>query len=260
MEIRRPVKRCNTHPAAAIPWPASLWRSMRDLVIANRVLAHEGILDAYGHVSMRHPERSDRFVMAWARSPELIEEDDLIEFSLDGQSFDARGRAPYLERFIHGAIYEQRPDVMAICHNHTLSILPFSISRSVHLRPVIHTGRVLGGEVPVWDIADEFGSATNLLVVNMDQGRSLARAVGSGRMALMRGHGSVVVGSEIPGLVSACLAMDKNAQVQLQAMQLGEFKPLAPGEITRPWVAPGQVALPDRAWEALVRRVGFEPG
>jgi HCOMODA/2-hydroxy-3-carboxy-muconic semialdehyde decarboxylase len=231
---------------------------LRDLVIANRVLAHEGILDAFGHVSIRHPERPDRFVMAWARSPELIEEDDLIEFSLDGQSFDPRGRAPYLERFIHGAIYEQRPDVMAVCHNHTLSILPFSISRSVRLRAVIHTGRVVGDEVPVWDIADEFGSSTNLLVINMDQGRSLARTLGAGRIALMRGHGSVVVASDVPGVVAACIAMDKNAQVQLQALHLGgEIIPLAPGEIARP-PAPSQgPPMPDRAWEYWQRRAGF---
>ena len=230
---------------------------MRDLVIANRVLAHEGILDAYGHVSIRHPERPDRYVMAWARSPELIEEDDLIEFSLDGTSFDPAGRAPYLERFIHGAIYEQRPDVMAICHNHTLSILPFSISRSVKLRAVIHTGRVLGGEVPVWDIADEFGSSTNLLVINMDQGRSLARTLGAGRIALMRGHGSVVVGSDVPAVVAACIAMDKNAQVQLQALRLGEITPLAPGEIARPPAPSEGPPLPDRAWEYWCRRAGF---
>jgi HCOMODA/2-hydroxy-3-carboxy-muconic semialdehyde decarboxylase len=231
---------------------------LRDLVIANRVLAHEGILDAFGHVSIRHPERPDRFVMAWARSPELIEEDDLIEFSLDGQSFDPRGRAPYLERFIHGAIYEQRPDVMAVCHNHTLSILPFSISRSVRLRAVIHTGRVVGDEVPVWDIADEFGSSTNLLVINMDQGRSLARTLGAGRIALMRGHGSVVVASDVPGVVAACIAMDKNAQVQLQALHLGgEIIPLAPGEIARPPAPSEGPPMPDRAWEYWQRRAGF---
>ena len=230
---------------------------MHDLVIANRVLAHEGVLDAYGHVSVRHPERPDRYLMAWARSPELIEEDDLIEFSLDGTSFDPARRAPYLERFIHGAIYERRPDVNAVCHNHTLSILPFSISRSVKLRPVIHTGRVLGGEVPVWDIADEFGSSTNLLVMNMDQGRSLARALGEGRIALMRGHGSVVVGADVPGVVAGCIAMDKNAQVQLQALHLGEITPLAPGEISSPPRPTEGPPLPDRAWEYWQRRAGF---
>jgi ribulose-5-phosphate 4-epimerase/fuculose-1-phosphate aldolase len=229
-----------------------------ELVMANRILFNEGILDAFGHVSIRHPERADRFIMAWARAPELIEEADLIEFALDGAPLDANGRAPYLERFIHGALYELRPDVMAVCHNHTLSILPFTISRSVRLRPVIHTASVLGGEVPVWDIADEFGSDTNLLVVNMEQGRSLARTVAQGRLALMRGHGSVVVAGDIPGVVSACLAMDKNARVQFQAGLLGEYIPLSEGETRRRATRePGQPPLPDRAWEALARRAGL---
>jgi HCOMODA/2-hydroxy-3-carboxy-muconic semialdehyde decarboxylase len=228
-----------------------------ELVVANRILANEGILDAFGHVSIRHPDHADRFIMAWARAPELIEQDDLLEFQLDGSLAEKTERVPYLERFIHGALYEQRPDVMAVCHNHTESILPFSISRTARLQPVIHTGAVLGGEVPVWNIADEFGSDTNLLVVTMEQGRSLARAVGAGRLALMRGHGSVVVGSTIPSVVSACMSMDKNARVQLQALQLGEVLPLAPGEIKREAVPRGAPPLPDRAWELWVRRAGF---
>jgi HCOMODA/2-hydroxy-3-carboxy-muconic semialdehyde decarboxylase len=229
-----------------------------DLVLGNRILANEGILDAFGHVSVRHPDRGDRFLLSWARAPELVEDADLLEFNLDGSLAQQTDRVPYLERFIHGAIYEQRPDVMAICHNHTLSILPFSISRSVRLRAVIHTGRVVGDEVPVWDIADEFGSSTNLLVINMDQGRSLARTLGAGRIALMRGHGSVVVASDVPGVVAACIAMDKNAQVQLQAMHLGgEIIPLAPGEIARPPAPSEGPPMPDRAWEYWRRRAGF---
>jgi ribulose-5-phosphate 4-epimerase/fuculose-1-phosphate aldolase len=235
----------------------SLDDARRDLVLANRILANEGILDAFGHVSIRHPEHADRFIMAWARAPELIEDADLLEFTLDGTKLSQSARVPYLERFIHGALYESRSDVMAACHNHTLSILPFSISKSVRLRPVIHTAAVLGGEVPVWDIADEFGSETNMLVINMDQGRSLTRTLGKGQLALMRGHGSVVVGRDVPAVVSACINMDKNAKVQIQALQLGEYIPLAPGEINRPWVAPTGPPLPDRAWELLVRRAGF---
>src|SRR5207244_6119389 len=155
--------------------------------------------------------------MGWAREPEIIEDADLLELKLDGAVIDAGGRVPYLERFIHGAIYEQRPEVMAVCHNHTLSILPFSISKTARLRPVIHTGAVLGGEVPVWDIADEFGRNTNMLVVTQEQGRSLARTLGQGRLALMRGHGSVVVGPDVPGVVSACMTMDKMTRVSQQA-------------------------------------------
>jgi ribulose-5-phosphate 4-epimerase/fuculose-1-phosphate aldolase len=227
----------------------------RELVLANHILAHEGILDAYGHVSVRHPQDPRRFIMSWARAPEMIEDADLMEFGPDGEVVDGSHKFPYRERFIHAAVYEQQPQTMAVCHNHTLSILPFSISKTVRLRPVFHTAAVLGGEVPVWDIADEFGSNTNLLVVNMQQGRSLARGLGSGRIVLMRGHGSVVTGISVPAVVSACLNMDKNARVQLLAMQMGEFVPLAPGELERPAVAPGQSEVPDRAWEALVRRV-----
>jgi ribulose-5-phosphate 4-epimerase/fuculose-1-phosphate aldolase len=229
----------------------------QQLVVANRILAREGILDAFGHISVRHPDRADRFLLSWARAPELVEEADLLEFNLDGTLAQETDKVPYLERFIHGAIFEQRPEVMAICHNHTPSILPFSISKTARLRPVIHTANVLGGEAQVWDIADEFGPATNLLVVNMDQGRSLARTLDKGTLALMRGHGSVVVGRTIPSVVSACINMDKNARVQMQAMQLGEYTPLAQGEMRQGWTEPGQPPLPDRAWEAYVRRAGF---
>ena len=225
----------------------------RDLVLANRILAHEGILDAFGHISVRHPQDASRFILSWARAPELVESDDLMEFGPDGEVVSG-SKFPYLERYIHAAIYERQPQTMAVCHNHTASILPFSISKSARLIPVIHTAAVLGGEAPVWDIADEFGSSTNLLVVNMEQGRSLARTLGGGRIALMRGHGSVVTGVSIPAVVSACINMDKNARVQLQAMQLGEYTSLHPGELLRPAVAPGQSAVPDRGWEAYVRR------
>jgi ribulose-5-phosphate 4-epimerase/fuculose-1-phosphate aldolase len=229
--------------------------SRRDLVLANHILAREGILDAFGHVSVRHPDDPKRFILSWARAPELIEPDDLLEFDAEGEPINPDGRFPYLERYIHAAIYEHRPDVMAVCHNHTESILPFSISKTVRLRPVIHTAAVMGEEVPVWDIATEFGSETNLLVVNMQQGRSLARALGQATVALMRGHGSVVTGPSIPAVVSACLNVDKNARVQMQAMRLGEYIPLAPGEVARPSVAPGRSVVPDRGWEAYVRRV-----
>src|SRR5579872_2447379 len=235
--------------------PESVADDQRDLVIANRLLAREGILDAFGHVSVRHPEDPQRFIMSWARAPELIEEGDLLEFGMDGEPIDAKGRFPYLERYIHAAVFADRPDVMAICHNHTTSILPFSISRKVRLQPVIHTAAVIGGDVPVWDIADEFGHNTNLLVVNMQQGHSLARTLGDGRMVLMRGHGAVVIGITIPAVVSACMNMDKNARVQIAAMQMGEYIALAPGEIERPSVDPGRVGMPDRAWEAFVRRI-----
>jgi len=230
-----------------------------ELVLANRILAREGILDAYGHVAVRHPGDPRRFILSRARAPELVDAGDLLEFDAEGEPTASGGPHPYLERYIHAAIFEQRPDVMAICHNHLPSILPFSISKTAKLRPVIHTAAVIGGDIPTWDIADEFGPNTNMLVVNMEQGRSLAKTLGNRTTALMRGHGAIVASISIPAVVSACLNLDKNARVQMQAMQLGEYVPLSPGEIQRPSVAPGQTTMPDRGWEAYVRRV-TDPG
>jgi ribulose-5-phosphate 4-epimerase/fuculose-1-phosphate aldolase len=225
----------------------------RNLVIANHILGHENILDAWGHVSVRHPDRADRFLLSRARAPELVEESDLLEFSLDGEPVEAAEVGLYSERFIHAAAYEARPDVMAVCHNHALSVLPFSISRSVRLTPVIHTASFLGGEVPVWDIADEFGTSTTMLVEDMQQGRSLSRTLREGPVALMRGHGSVVVDADLEKLVTLCIAMDRNAKVQLQATQLGDITPLHDGEVERRL---GRIR-DSRAWEYWSRRAGF---
>jgi ribulose-5-phosphate 4-epimerase/fuculose-1-phosphate aldolase len=236
---------------------SNLATAREELVIANRILAHEGILDAFGHVSIRHPEHADRYIMSWARSPELIEDEDLIVFALDGTPLeDVGGRLPYLERFIHGAIFEARPDVMAVCHSHTASILPFSISTDVRLRPVIHTGAAMGGDVPVWNIADEFGDATDLLVRDMAQGRSLSRAVGNGPLALMRGHGCAVTGPSIFQMLMTCMSMDKNAKVQLEALRLGGIIPLSQGEIQIHQRLSGSPSG-QRAWEYWKRRAGF---
>ena len=226
---------------------SGLATAREDLVAGNRILAHEGILDAFGHVSIRHPEHADRYLMSWARSPELIEDGDLIEFALDGTPLeDVGGRMPYLERFIHGAIYEARPDVMAVCHSHTASVLPFSISTEARLSPVIHTGAALGGDVPVWNIADEFGSETDLLVRDMAQGRSLSRTLGSGPLTLMRGHGCAVTGASIFQMIMTCMSMDKNARVQLEAMRLGGVIPLSKGENRHPPPAGEQPLRPPR--------------
>ena len=229
--------------------PETVEEARTALVLANRILAREGILDAFGHVTVRDPTNHDRFFMSRSRAPELVEDADLVALGLDGEPRQETNATLYLERYIHAAVYEQRSDVIAVCHNHAASILPFSISKTARLRPVTHMAAFLGGDVPVWDIADDFGRSTNMLVTNMDQGRSLARAVGERRVALMRGHGSVVVGRDIPAVVTACLDMDKNARVQLQAMLLGDYTPLAPGEMKRPF------SNTDRAWEAYVRRV-----
>src|SRR6202790_3974461 len=150
---------------------------IKDLVIANRILAKEDIADAYGHVSVRHPDNPKRFFISRSLAPELIERDDIVELDLEGQPVHDEKRALYLERFIHAGIYEMRPDVMAVVHAHAEDILPFGIAKTTELRPVIHSGSFIGASVPVWDIADKFG-ATNVLVANMAQARDLGKCLG----------------------------------------------------------------------------------
>src|SRR3989442_8186012 len=179
--------------------PNVLEKALRDVVIANRILAHEGVVDAYGHVSVRHPLDPARYLLSRSRAPELVERGDIVEFDLEGKSVGGDTRAPYLERFIHGAIYEARPDVQAVVHAHAEAVLPFTIS-ATPLRPVVHMASFIGARIPVWDIRDNFGD-TNLLVVNMAQGRDLARGLGGERVVLMPGHGVSAAGGSPPEAV-----------------------------------------------------------
>jgi ribulose-5-phosphate 4-epimerase/fuculose-1-phosphate aldolase len=234
----------------------------RDTVLANRILGHEEVLDAYGHVSMRCPDRPDRFVMSVAKAPELVGPADLVELAVDTAEPDERPQAHlYIERYIHAAVYEARPDVMAVCHNHAESILPFSIVASQPLRSVAHIGGFLGPGVPVWDIADEFGMNPGLLVTSMDHGRSLARALGDANVVLMRGHGSVVTGGTVAQLVERCIHMERNARIQLAAHVLGGgvYQPLHDGECEPP-LSPPRPVTDNRAWHYYVRRASGGEG
>src|SRR5260221_8493932 len=130
---------------------------IQDLVIANRILAREEVVDAYGHVSVRHPDNPNRFLIARSLAPELVGPEDIVELDLDGQPVRDEDRSLYLERFIHAAIFAARPDVMAVVHAHAEDTLPFGIAQGTKLRPVIHSGSFIGTEVPIWDIADNFG-------------------------------------------------------------------------------------------------------
>ena len=221
---------------------------LRDLALANRILAHEGVVDAFGHVSVRHPERAERFVMSRSRSPELVTLDDLMEFTLDGTPLDARGRTPYSERFIHGAVYEARADVGSVIHNHSHAVIPYGIT-PVKLRPVLHVGAAIGGQIPVWDIRRSFGD-TNMLVVNMAQARDLAATLGAHRVALMRGHGCAVAGSSLREAVFTAIYLQVNARLQTEAMALSdEVEYLSPGELARARDMLSQPVGLDRAWE-----------
>jgi ribulose-5-phosphate 4-epimerase/fuculose-1-phosphate aldolase len=230
---------------------------VQDLVIANRILAQQDVVDAYGHVSVRHPDDPRRFLIARSVAPELVTAEDIVELGLDGQPSGGEKRTLYLERFIHAAILEARPDVMAVVHAHAEDTLAFGIAGAMRLRPVIHSGSFIGAEVPVWDIAENFGE-TNLLVTNMAQGRDLATCLGPNNVALMRGHGFAAAGRSLIEVVRMSVYLPRNARILMQAKQLGgPIKYLSEGEIdarnrgyspysTETW----------RAWEYWANKAG----
>ncbi len=230
---------------------------LNDLVIANRILAHEEVVDAYGHVSVRHPDRPDRFFLARSLAPELVTLDDIVEFTLDGQPVGQESRALYLERFIHGGIFEARPNVMAVVHAHAEDILPFGIVSATPLRPVIHSGSFLGAHVPIWDIADKFGD-TNLLVTNIEQARDLAKCLAGWNVVLMRGHGFAAAARSLIEVVRMAVFLPRNARALLKAHQLGgQIKYLSQGEIDARNRGYGPYSTETwRAWEYWANKAG----
>ena len=227
---------------------------IHDLAIANRILAREGVVDAYGHVAIRHPDRPEHYLLSRSRSPELVCRDDVVAYDPEGAAVDGDTRKPYTERFIHGAIFEARPDVNAIVHNHAYSMLPFSVTKTP-LRPIWHTAVGMGSTIPVWDIREKFGD-TNLLVVDMDQGRDLAIGLGSNTIALMRGHGCVVAGQTLQEAVAVAVFAQLNAMMLLQAHQLGtEITYLSDGEVAEGMkMLRSSVMSMERAWEYFAER------
>ena len=226
---------------------------LEEIVTANRILAHEGVVDSFGHVSARHPDNPKRFLLSRARAPERIEADDIMEFTLEGEAVNAQGRAPYLERFIHGGIYEARPDVHSVVHNHSPSVIPFGVT-GAKLKPLLHMCANIGHEVPIWDSHDKFGD-TALLVESVEMGRDLARAMGSGRTVLMRGHGATVLGPTVRQAVFISIYLEVNAKLQMQAMAMGNIKFLTPGEVDKIVARVTDYTL-NRAWENWARRAG----
>ncbi len=227
------------------------------LVAANRILAREEVVDAFGHVSLRDPENPKRYIMARSRSPELVEFGDLIRFEQDGRSLDPGNRTPYGERMIHGAIYEMRSDVNAVVHNHAYSLLPFSITGRT-IEPVVHVASVIGPKIPLWDIRTKFNE-TDMLVRTMDQGRDLAATLGSNTCALMRGHGAVVATATLKQAVIAAIYLKVNAEIQLQAMSVGTPQGLSAGEVQRSRETQFSPLALDRAWEYFCARAGVDP-
>jgi HCOMODA/2-hydroxy-3-carboxy-muconic semialdehyde decarboxylase len=234
---------------------ADLNAQLEDLVLANRILAHENVVDGFGHVSLRHPERPDRFFMSRSRSPELVTPDDIMEFDLDCNPIDQRGRVMYGERAIHGAIFKARSDVGSVVHNHALEIIPYSVTRSP-MRQVIHTAGGMGKQIPVWDIRDDFGD-TDMLVRNLKQGQSLARTLGDNAAVLMRGHGCAVVGETVRDAVRIAVYLMINARLQTEAMRHGEVTFLSEGEILATAKMSASPLASDRIWEYWAYRTGY---
>jgi HCOMODA/2-hydroxy-3-carboxy-muconic semialdehyde decarboxylase len=231
--------------------------AISELVIANRVVAHLKLVDSFGHVTIRNPENPLRFLMSRARAPRLVTPEDILEFDLDSTPIDPAptGKRPYSERFIHGCIYKTRPDVMSICHNHAHELLPLAVTKTV-MRPALHTAAVIGREVPVWDIRDQFGD-TNMLVTSNEMGASLAALLGMGKAALMRGHGSVVVGATVQDAVFSAFYLRLNAEVMIKAMSTGEtITYLSPGEVDLSGALHSQPAAQGRAWEDWCAQAG----
>lgn len=218
---------------------------IEDLVAANRVLAELGILDGFGHVSVRHDKDPNRYLMSRSMAPALVRAEDILEYDLDGVAVDVRGRALFLERFIHGEIYKARPDVGAIVHSHSPSVIPFGVSRT-RLQPVYHMSSFLGLDVPVFEIRDVAGSGSDMLVRTPAIGAALAKVLGVRTVVLMRGHGSVAVGSSLPQVVFRAYYTEMNARLQAEAIRLGTVTYLSAEEaaastktndalVSRPW-------------------------
>lgn len=226
---------------------SALQRVREEVALGNRILANEGVLDAFGHVSRRNPENPNRYLLSRSRAPELVEPSDVLEYDLDSRPVKPTNERLYAERVIHGEIYKARPDVHAIVHHHAPAIMPFCIA-GTELVPVFHLGAAMGRKVPFWDQHDDFGN-TNLLVVKPEEGASLARALGPHSLVLMNRHGATAVGANVQELVFRAIYSCRNAEFQYQARVLGRVIPLWPGEIDEAGKINSLPTATNRTWE-----------
>jgi HCOMODA/2-hydroxy-3-carboxy-muconic semialdehyde decarboxylase len=224
-----------------------------EVAVANRILGNEGIIDAFGHISVRCPQDPNRYFISRHRAAELVEPSDVLEMTLDSRPVIPTGMRLYSEMVIHGEIYKVRPDVNSVCHHHAPSVLPFCAT-GVELRPLFHLGATMGEKVPFWDSRDEFGD-TNLLVRTPEEGASHARALGKHFMVLLRRHGATLAGKSLRECVFRTIYSTRNAELQLRAMAIGTLAPLSPGEVERCGGHNLGSRGVERAWEYWVTRL-----
>ena len=237
----------NAAPASGGPVEPAL---LEDLAIANHVLASHGVLDGFGHVSVRHPGNPERFLMSRSLAPALVTPADVLEYDLDGNALDARGRASFLERFIHAEIYRARPDVKAVIHSHAPAVIPFGTTQ-VPMQPMFHISAFLSPQVPVFEIR-KVAAMTDMLVSNAVLGKALAEVLGQHAVVLMRGHGMAVVGPTLPLAVFRAIYTEVNARLQTQAIEIGgPITFLTPEESEKADKVIDQVHL--RAWDLWKR-------
>jgi HCOMODA/2-hydroxy-3-carboxy-muconic semialdehyde decarboxylase len=236
-----------------------LVEALRELALANRMVANEGVLDAFGHVSMRHPDNPNRYFLSRSRAPELVAPEDLIEYDLDSQPLREPGVGQYSERVIHGEIYKARPDVMSVCHHHSPAFMPLLATGTDYV-PIFHLGAVGGIKPPLWDQHDEFGD-TNMLVIKPAEGASLARALGSHWMVLMKRHGVTVAGTSVRDCVFRSIYAARNAEYQVQSMAIGNsIASLSPGETQLAGQISAKTTGLTRSWEYWAMRVAKAGG
>ncbi|MET0506892.1 MAG: class II aldolase/adducin family protein [Burkholderiaceae bacterium] len=222
------------------------------LVYANRILYDQGVVDGLGHVSVRHPDTADVYLLSCNRAPALVQRADIVCYDLDGEAVSATTERPYLERFIHGEIYRARPDVVAVVHSHSPSVIPFG-AVGQPLRPIFHMAGFLGEGSAHYEIRDGAGD-TDMLIRSPELGRSLAAALGRRSCVLMRGHGSTTVGDSIEQVVYRAIYAEVNAKLQLQALALGDVTWLSAREAELAAATnDGQL---HRSWALWCRRVG----
>ena len=235
--------------AAAAPDPALI----DDLVAANRILYREGVVDGFGHVSARHDKEPGRFLLARSMAPGLVTADDILVLDLAGNAVDGGGRALYLERFIHSEIYKTRPDVAAVVHSHSPSVIPFGAT-AVALRPLYHMSAFLGAGAPVFEIRDSGGDDTDMLIRSPALGAALARRLGTAAVALLRGHGNVVVAPSLQLAVFRAIYTEINARLEAEALLLGDGRVTFLNEKEAAAASAANIPQVGRAWELWKRK------